>query len=307
MRLVFMGTPDFALTALRAICEAGHDVALVVSQPDKPRGRGYLLTPSPVKKYAVDNGIEVITPATLRDGAAAGKLKSVGADVFIVAAYGKILPPDILSIPPLGCVNIHASLLPAHRGAAPINRAVIEGDTVGGITVMYMDAGMDTGDIIAQRSIPIPPDMTAGEYHDSLAELGGEMITEYLSAAEKGPVPRTPQPSEGVTYSPKIDKTETRADFTRSGAEVCNLIRGLSPYPAAYTVFRGKRIKLLRAHPGTGSGKPGTVISLSDGIEIACGTGSAVVTSLQPEGKGVTDYASYLRGNACKTGDLFGG
>ena len=140
MRLVFMGTPDFALTALRAICEAGHDVALVVSQPDKPRGRGYLLTPSPVKKYAVDNGIEVITPATLRDGDVAGKLKSVGADVFIVAAYGKILPPDILSIPPLGCVNIHASLLPAHRGAAPINRAVIEGDTVGGITVMYIPA-----------------------------------------------------------------------------------------------------------------------------------------------------------------------
>lgn len=307
MRIVFMGTPDFALTALKSICEAGHDVALVVSQPDKPSGRGYALTPSPVKKYALEKGIEVVTPTTMRDEAAENMLRAVNADVFVVAAYGKILPQNILDIPPHGCICIHASLLPALRGAAPINRAVMEGHTEGGITIMYMDAGIDTGDIILQRAIPISENMTAGEYHDKMAVLGGELIKEYLELAEKGLVTRTKQPEEGASYAAKIDKKEAFEDFSLPASQVHNRIRGLSPYPGAYAFFNKKRIKMLFSFVSDGAGAPGTVLSTDKGIEIACGEGSVVITQLQPEGKGKMDYASFLRGNTVNKGDIFNG
>ncbi len=307
MRIVFMGTPDFALTALKAICDAGHDVALVVSQPDKPSGRGYALTPSPVKKYALEKGIEVVTPTTMRDEAAENMLRAVNADVFVVAAYGKILPQNILDIPPHGCICIHASLLPALRGAAPINRAVMEGHTEGGITIMYMDAGIDTGDIILQRAIPISENMTAGEYHDKMAVLGGELIKEYLELADKGLVTRTKQPEEGSSYAAKIDKKEAYEDFSLPASQVHNRIRGLSPYPGAYAFLNKKRIKMLSSFVSDGCGVPGTVLSTDKGIEIACGEGSVVITSLQPEGKGKMDYASFLRGNSVNKGDIFNG
>lgn len=307
MRIVFMGTPEFALTALKAICENGHDVALVVSQPDKPSGRGYALTPSPVKKYALEKGIDVVTPATMRSAEAEEMLRAVNADVFVVAAYGKILPSNILNIPPKGCICIHASLLPALRGAAPINRAVMEGHTQGGITIMYMDEGIDTGDIILQRAIPIPEDMTAGEYHDKMAVLGGELINEFLSVAEKGEYPRMKQPENGATYASKIDKKEAYEDFSLSARAVHNRIRGLCPYPGAYAFFNKKRIKMLSSFVSDGCGAPGTVLSTDKGIEIACGEGSVVITQLQPEGKGKMDYASFLRGNTISKGDIFNG
>ncbi|MBO5403185.1 MAG: methionyl-tRNA formyltransferase [Clostridia bacterium] len=305
MRVVFMGTPEFALTSLKAIYDAGHDIALVVSQPDKPSGRGYALTPSPVKKFALEKGIEVVTPASMRTEEADRLLRSVNADVFVVAAFGKILPQNILDIPPHGCICVHASLLPALRGAAPINRAVMEGHDKGGITIMYMDAGIDTGDIILQRAIPIPEDMTAGEYHDKMAVLGGELITEYLSLAEKGLVTRTPQTEDGASYANKIDKKEAYEDFSRSARETHNRIRGLAPYPAAYALLNGKRIKLFASSVSDGCGAPGTVLSTEKGIEIACGEGSVIITALQPEGKGKMDAQSFLRGNSVKKGDIF--
>ncbi len=305
MRIVFMGTPNFALTALKSIADNGHDVALVVSQPDKPSGRGYALTPSPVKQYALENNIPVITPLTLKDEEVQKQLEQVKADVFIVAAYGRILPESVLNIPPLGCVNIHASLLPALRGAAPINRAVMEGHTLGGITIMYMEKGLDTGDIILQKAIPIPENMTAGEYHDIMAELGGEMINEYLSLAALGKPKGIPQQEDKATYAQKIDKKEAFEDFSRTAEETHNRIRGLSPYPAAYALFGGKRIKLLASFVSKGSGKAGEVLSTDNGIEIACKTGSVTVTLLQPEGKSKMDYASFLRGNSLNKGDLF--
>lgn len=307
MRIVFMGTPDFALTALKSIYEAGHTVALVISQPDKPSGRGYALTPSPVKKYALEKGIKVATPSTMRDAAAEELLRSANADVFIVAAYGKILPDNILNIPPHGSICIHASLLPALRGAAPINRAVMEGHAQGGITIMQMDAGIDTGDIILQGVIPIPENMTAGEYHDKMARLGGELIKEYLALAENGRVAGIPQTEEGATYAQKIDKKEAYEDFSRNGKETHNRIRGLSPYPGAYAFLNGKRIKLLSSFASSGSGVPGTVLSTHKGIEIACAEGSVTVTALQPEGKGKMDYTSFLNGNSVKIGDIFNG
>ena len=305
MRIVFMGTPDFALTALEAIYQAGHDIALVVSQPDKPSGRGYVLTPSPVKKFALEKGMEVITPKTMRDEETAEKLRSAKADVFVVAAFGKILPQNILDIPPHGSICIHASLLPALRGAAPINRAVMEGHTEGGITIMYMDAGIDTGDIILQRSIPITENMQAGEYHDKMAVLGGELILEYLSLAAEGKVTRTPQPAEGSSYAPKIDKKEAYEDFSRTAKQTHDRIRGLAPYPGAYALLNGKRIKFLGSVISSGTGAPGTVLSTENGIEIACASGSVTITHLQPEGKGKMDYASFLRGNSVKKGDIF--
>lgn len=305
MRIVFMGTPDFALTALEAIYEAGHDIALVVSQPDKPSGRGYVLTPSPVKKFATEKGIEVITPKTMRDEETEKILRFVQADVFVVAAFGKILPQNILDIPPHGCICIHASLLPALRGAAPINRAVMEGHTEGGITIMYMDAGIDTGDIILQRSIPITENMTAGEYHDEMARLGGELILEYLSLASEGKATRTPQTEEGSSYAAKIDKKEAYEDFSRTAKQTHDRIRGLAPYPGAYAVLNGKRIKFLQSVLTNGTGVPGTVLSTENGIEIACASGSVTITYLQPEGKGKMDYASFLRGNSVKKGDIF--
>ena len=307
MRIVFMGTPAFAAEALRALCEdGGHDVALVVTNPDKPSGRGHKLTPPPVKDYALSRGIEVFQPLTLRDESARETLRAVGADVFIVAAYGKLLPPEILALPPLGCVNIHASLLPRWRGAAPINRAVMAGDAVGGVTVMYMAEGLDTGDMILKKELPIPPQMTAGEYHDRLAVLGGEAINEYLALAASGTVPREKQDDASATYAAKLTDDDRRLDFAAAAQAVCNRIRGLSPSPGAYCFYGGKRLTLLAAVPADGSGRPGEILGAGNGaITVACGSGAVAVTMLQAEGKPKTDADSYLRGNRVEKGSLF--
>lgn len=302
MKIVFMGTPEFAVASLSAICESGNEVVLCLTQPDRPKGRGYVLTPSPVKEYALSHGISVITPKTLRDESVQDLLRGANADMFIVTAYGKILPQAVLDMPILGCFNVHASLLPSLRGAAPINRAIMNGCEVGGVTMMYMDAGIDTGDMILQKKMPIPADMDAGAYHDALALLGKEALKEFLSLAEKGSIPRIKQDDSLSSYAPKIENSDMKIDFSLPAKNVSDLIRGLSPAPCAYCFIGGRRIKVRRAIISDGRGKAGTVISLDKGIEIACGEGSIIITELCPEGKGVCEAASFLRGNRLEIG-----
>ncbi len=302
MNVVFMGTPEFAAEALKAIIAHGDNVSLVVTRADKPKGRGYAVTQSPVKELAVKNGIPVITPATLRDAEVQNRLMQEDADVFIVAAYGRILPKEVLCMPKFGCVNIHASLLPKLRGAAPINRAVMNGDTKGGITIMYMDEGVDTGDIILQQEIDIPDDMNAGEYHDAMAALGARLICRYLDMGKEGNVPRTKQQGD-FTYADKIEKAELHIDFSSGANEVYNKIRGLAPAPCGFAMLKGRRIKLHAAKRGSGSGDAGCVISTDGGIEVACADGSVIITMLQPEGKQVMTAEQFLRGNKIPVGE----
>ncbi len=302
MNVVFMGTPEFAAEALRAIIAHGDNVSLVVTRADKPKGRGYAVTQSPVKELAIENGIPVITPATLRDAEVQNRLMQEDADVFIVAAYGRILPKEVLCMPKFGCVNIHASLLPKLRGAAPINRAVMNGDTKGGITIMYMDEGVDTGDIILQEEIDIPDDMNAGEYHDAMAALGARLICRYLDMAKEGNVPRTKQQGD-FTYADKIEKAELHIGFSSDANEVYNKIRGLAPAPCGFAMLKGRRIKLHAARRGSGSGDAGCVISTDGGIEVACADGSVIITMLQPEGKQVMTAEQFLRGNKIPVGE----
>lgn len=293
--IVYMGTPDFAVEPLRRICDAGHNVSLVVTQPDKQRGRGMAFTPTPVKAFAMERGIKVFQPQSLKDEEVQSIIKSENADYIIVAAYGKILPKTVLEAAKGGCVNIHASLLPRHRGAAPINRAIMEGDTKGGVTVMHMAEGLDTGDMILVREMDIPHTMTAGEYHDALSALGAEAICQFLSEEEHT---RTPQDDSLATYAEKIEKSEAEIDFTVDSVNVYNKIRGLSPYPSAFAVINGRRFKLISATLGNGKGEAGSIISANDkGIEIACGEGSVIITTIQPEGKRAMSAASFLAGN----------
>ncbi|MBR2901467.1 MAG: methionyl-tRNA formyltransferase [Clostridia bacterium] len=303
MRIVFMGTPDFAVSSLEALYESGHEVVLVVTQPDRPKGRGYTLTPSPVKQYALSKGTEVISPETLKDESIIETLVNADADLFIVTAYGRILSKRILDIPKIGCFNIHASLLPALRGAAPINRAIMNGDTVGGVTVMFMDEGMDTGDMVLTKETEIPSEWTAEEYHDRLAEIGKEALTEFLVFAENGNIPRTKQDEALVTYAAKIGNDDAYLTFNEPAKAVCDRIRGLSPFPGSFFFLNGKRIKVRYAVVSDGRGEFGTVLSTDKGgIEIACAEGSIIITKLCPEGKGVCDASSYLNGHKIENG-----
>ncbi len=295
-KIVFMGTPDFAVAPLKRIYGDGHEISLVVTQPDRQRGRGMAFTPSPVKAFALEKGLRVYQPQSLKDEEAKRTIKAENVDYIVVAAYGKILPAEVLEAPKKGCVNIHASLLPRHRGAAPINRAIMEGDTVGGVTLMYMAEGLDTGDIILKKEMPIPEDMTAGEYHDALAALGADAISAFLAEENSS---RTPQDGSLATYAAKIEKAETEVDFTRPAKEVYNKIRGLSPYPSAFALINGKRYKLISARVGSRTGAAGEVLSASKaGIEIACGEGSVLITVLQAEGKRAMTAAEFLAGNS---------
>lgn len=303
MRIVFMGTPDFAVSSLEALYESGHEIVLVVTQPDRPKGRGYTLTPSPVKQYALDRGTEVIAPASLKDDEVIQKLIDANADMFIVTAYGRILSKRILDIPKIGCFNVHASLLPNLRGAAPINRAIMNGDKIGGVTLMFMDEGMDTGDMVLTREIEILDDWTAEEYHDALAKISKSLLNEFLTIAENGEIPRTKQQHELATYAAKIGNDDAFLKFDETCVDVRNRIRGLSPFPGSYFFLNKKRIKVRKAILGNGNGEEGTIISTDKGgIEIACSEGSVIITQLCPEGKGVCDAESYLRGHKIEIG-----
>jgi methionyl-tRNA formyltransferase len=291
MRLVFMGTPDFALPPLDALVAAGHHIAAVYTQPPRPAGRGQAPRPSPVQRRAEALGLPVRHPATLREPATQAGLAALGADLAVVVAYGLILPQTVLDTPHLGCLNIHASLLPRWRGAAPIHRAVMADDTQTGISIMRMEAGLDTGPVLLRTAIPIAEDDTTGDLHDRLASLGAAMIVDTI-ARLPDLVPE-PQPATGVTYADKIAKTETRIDWTQPAPEVARKVMGLSPFPGAWCLAGGERVKLLRARAVPGQGAPGTRLT---GLTIACGTGAVEVTELQREGRRAMPTAEALRG-----------
>jgi methionyl-tRNA formyltransferase len=295
MRLIFMGTPDFAVPTLLALAGAGHDIAAVYTRAAKPGGRrGLDLVPTPVERAARELGLPVLTPKTLKDEAAQAAFRAHNADAAVVIAYGLILPKPVLDAPRLGCFNVHASLLPRWRGAAPINRAIMAGDPESGVTIMRMDEGLDTGAVAMADAIVIGADMTAGDLHDALAPLGAVLIVRALAKLERGSLPLEPQPETGVTYADKIANDETRIDWTRPWNEIHNHIRGLSPYPGAWFEVGGVRVKALRSTKGEGSGGPGTV--LDDRLTIACGDGSVRLTEVQRAGKRRMQADEFLRG-----------
>jgi len=295
LRLVFMGTPDFAVPTLVELVGGGHGVVAVYSRAPQPAGRGLAAKPSPVAREAERFGIRVFTPKRLRDADAATAMQAHGADAAVVAAYGLILPKAILQVFPLGCFNLHASLLPRWRGAAPIHRAVMAGDSETGVTVMKMEEGLDTGPIAMAQRVAIGFDATAGELHDALARLGADLMLRALGALERGALQLTPQPAAGATYANKIGKNETRIDWNKPWQDVHNHCRGLSPFPGAWCELAGAgRIKILRTTRGAGSGLPGLV--LDDKLTIACGAGAVRILQLQRAGRQPMSAQEFLRG-----------
>jgi methionyl-tRNA formyltransferase len=294
LRLIFMGTPDFAVPTLVEMVGRGYDVAAVYTRAPKPAGRGMAPKESPVAREARRFGLNVRTPSSLRGAGEAAAFRALAADAAVVVAYGLILPKAILEAVPLGCFNLHASLLPRWRGAAPINRAVMAGDAESGVTVMRMDEGLDTGAIALAERLPIGPDMTAGELHDALARLGADLMLRALGALERGALTLTPQPAAGVTYANKIGNDETRIDWTKPWKEVHNRMRGLSPFPGAWFDLAGARVRVLRSTRGEGSGAPGTV--LDDRLTVACGEGAVRILELQRAGRRPMKADEFLRG-----------
>ena len=289
MRVIFMGTPDFSVPALRAIA-ARHEVVAVYSQPPRAAGRGQKSRPSPVQRAAEELGLSVRVPERLKSPEDQADFAALGADVAVVVAYGLILPQAVLDAPRLGCLNIHASLLPRWRGAAPIHRAIMAGDAETGVAIMQMEAGLDTGPVLAEARTPIGPEDTTADLHDRLAGMGAGLIVDVL---DRLPLTATPQAAEGVTYATKIDKAEARIDWTRPAAEVDRQIRGLSPFPGAWCLVGDERVKLLRSRLIAGSGEPGAVLS---GFSVACGMGAIEVLEAQREGKRPMPAAEILRG-----------
>jgi methionyl-tRNA formyltransferase len=301
LRLVFMGTPDFAVPTLVEIVGAGHEVVAAYTRAPQPAGRGMELRPSPVEREVRRFGIAVLTPRTLRTPEAQETFRTHGADVAVVVAYGLILPRPVLDAPRLGCFNLHASALPRWRGAAPINRAVMAGDTETAVMAMKMEEGLDTGPIAGAERVAIGPDMTAGELHDRLARLGADLMVRTLGALERGSLQLTPQPDKGVTYAAKIDKNETRIDWSKPWKAVHDHCRGLSPFPGAWFELAGAgRIKALRTTRGEGPGAPGTV--LDDRLTIACGDGAVRIVELQRAGGRPMKAAEFLRGTPVAAG-----
>ena len=295
MRIVFMGTPDFAVPCLQRLLEDGHEVTAVFTQPDKPAGRHAVLTPPPVKQLALSHGIPVYQPTKMRDGTVAALLRELAPDCLVVVAYGRILPQEILDVPPRGCVNIHGSLLPRYRGAAPIQWSVIRGETVTGVTSMFMDAGMDTGDIIDTLTTPIGENETAGELFERLAPLGARLLSTTLAAIADGTVTRLPQNDAEATMAPMLEKAMGRLDLTRPARELHNQVRGMNPWPGAFCTAGGKTLKIHETRLAAGSGAPGTLLC-ADPVTVACGEGALQLVTVQPEGKPRMAAEAWLRG-----------
>lgn len=315
MRVLFMGTPDFAVPTLRTLIESGHEVIGVVTQPDKPKGRGGKMQCSPVKEVAVEAGLPVYQPAKVRDEAFLFELRSLYPDVIVVVAFGQILSKEILEIPEYGCLNVHASLLPKLRGAAPIQWSVIQGDRESGVTIQQMDEGLDTGDILMTQTCVLDEKETGGSLFDRLSVLGGPMILKVLEDAEAGRLKPIPQNEEEHTYAKKLTKGTGKMDFTRPAAELERLIRGLNPWPSAYTFLHGKMLKVWEAEVGPGEivsgvqsdGKPGTVLAVEkDSFTVQTGEGALKFLSVQLEGKKRMDAAAFLRGYTVEVGDVLG-
>ena len=306
MNVLFAGTPEFAARCLEALLKSRHRVIGVITQPDRPAGRGFALAPSPVKKLASARGIQMTQPESLRDAQAQAKLKHFRADVIVVAAYGLILPRPVLELPRDGAINIHASLLPRWRGATPIERALLAGDRHTGVSIMQMDDGLDTGPVLMQEEIPILEDDTMGTLRDRLAELGAKLIVQALDALQAGVIKATPQSAEGVTYAAKLEKREARVDWRKGALTVNRQVRALNPSPGADARVRGVELKIWRCASAAGRGNPGEILSIGpDSLCVACGEGALVITELQRSGGKRLRAADFLRGFPLTVGERF--
>ncbi len=324
MKIVFMGTPAFAKAALEAIVAAGHEVVCVVTQPDRPKGRGREVCFTPVKKAALAHHIPVLAPTRIRTPEAVRQLSEYEADLFVVAAFGQILSPEILRMPPYGCINIHASLLPKYRGAAPIQRAILDGETQTGVTIMQMDEGLDTGDMLARVIVPIQPADTADSLHDKLMEAGARLVVETIPLIREGKLIPEKQKDEDSTYAHMLRKSDGKIDWDKDAQTLERLVRGLDSWPGAYTRFRGKNLKIWEAavksaarettadaetekQAGTAKSAPGTVTEVTkETIEVQTGEGILILTSVQPEGKKRMPVKDFLLGYPVKPGEYFG-
>ncbi len=305
MRIVYMGTPEFAVGALEAIVNSGHKVEAVITQPDKAQGRSKALIPTPVKKKAMEYDIPVYQPEKVKEEETVNMLKGINPDAIVVAAYGQILPESILNIPQYGCINIHASLLPKYRGAAPIERAIIDGEEKTGVTTMYMEKGLDTGDMIEKTVVEITRDDTGETLRSRLSEEGAKLILTTLEALSNGTATRTKQNDSESCYAAMLNKEMGNIDFTKSATEIERLIRGLNPWPCAYTKIDGKTVKLYKAQVKSleADGKPGEIVEVTKKtFTIACGKDALIIKSLQPEGKKQMDTVAYLNGNKLTVG-----
>ncbi len=306
MKIIFAGTPEFAAAALQAVLDAGMEVVQVLTQPDRPAGRGMALHASAVKQLALQHSVPVFQPKTLRDEAVQTQLRALKADVMVVAAYGLILPQAVLDLPRHGCINIHASLLPRWRGAAPIHRAIEAGDRETGITIMQMDAGLDTGAMLLKQALPIAPADTTATLHDKLAHLGGQMIVQALQQLQAGTLTATPQPEAGVSYAHKILKEEAALDWTQSAEVLARRIRAFDPFPGAVTCSQNTTIKIWQASEEMQSGVPGTILSATAaGIVVACGSSALRLQVLQRPGGKRLNAADFLQGFPVSAGNLF--
>ena len=307
IRTVFMGTPEFALGTLQGLIDAGCDLVGVYTQPDRPKGRGKQLAAPPIKELAQKYDIPVYQPTKLRAPEAVAELQEIAPDLIVVVAYGQILPQSVLDIPKYGCINVHASLLPKYRGAAPINKVIIDGETETGITTMHMDAGLDTGDMLVKRSLVIGENETAGELHDRLALLGRETMEETLKQLCAGTLAPEKQDDDLTCYAPMMKKEDGRLDWSRTATELHNQVRGLDPWPGAYTSLNGELLKLAATHVATGQGEPGCVITAdAEGVQVACGDGVLVIGQLQLAGRKRLNAADFLRGQPLPAGTRFG-
>ncbi len=297
MRVIFMGTPDFAVPSLQKLLDRGDDVCAVFTQPDKPKGRGHKLQAPPVKELALQHGIPVYQPGTLRQEEVQNQLRALAPELIVVAAYGKMLPKAVLDLPKYGCINVHGSLLPKYRGAAPIQWAVINGDSVSGVTTMYMGEGMDTGDMLLKAETPIGPEETSGELFDRLKLLGADLLGETLDRLEQGTLERVPQCEDEATRAPMLSKELSQVDWTRPAREIHDLIRGLNPWPCAFATLNGKRLKLLSSRVREETGSPGGLFADKEGLSVFCGEGSLLLTELQTENGKRMSGGEYLLGH----------
>lgn len=310
MRIVYMGTPDFAVASLERLLADGHDVAAVFTQPDKPQGRKMKLTPPPVKQVALTHNIPVYQPDTFKNESQLELLRELNPDVIVVVAYGKLLPGYVLDLPKYGCINVHGSLLPHYRGAAPIQWMVLNGETTAGVTTMYMDRGLDTGDMLLKAETPVGENETAGELFDRLAEMGADLLAETLERLPQG-IERQPQDESQASYVSVLDKSMATVDWTREAQQVHNLIRGLDPWPVALTTRDGVRLKLFQSRmtDRMASAAPGTVVEADPktGLFVACGDGRVLqILEVQMVGKKRMQAGDYLRGHAMQTGTVLG-
>ena len=308
MKILFMGTPDFAIASLRELIDSGEEVVGVITQPDKPRGRGYELMPTPVKAFALERGLEVYQPDTLRGEEFAALLEKLSPELIAVTAYGKILPENVLNFPKYGCINVHGSLLPEYRGAAPMQRAIIEGKSETGVTIMYMEKGLDTGDMLLVEKCKIDDADNFEDIHDRLSEIGAKALVKVVDILKRGEAVRVPQDNALATYAAKIEKSDCAIDFSKSAREVHNLIRGLSPIPLSFTKTPdGKLLKILETRifdEEKSFGEVGEVFYAGEEIRVACGKGAVSLLRVLPEGKGRMSAADFVRGRKIKVGDI---